>query len=46
MDAPFIDAAYGPEWAKRLIDLRMWSDAGVPVVISSDHMVATTPITP
>ena len=39
MDARFIHEAYGPEWAERLIGLRTWTDAGVPVVISSDHMV-------
>jgi predicted amidohydrolase YtcJ len=43
MDAPFIDTVYGPDWSRRLIGLRTWSDAGVPVIISSDHMVGYDP---
>ena len=43
LDAPFIHEIYGPGWAERFIGLRTWVDAGVPVIISSDHMVGYDP---
>ena len=38
-DAPAIHDVYGPAWAERFIGVGTWHRAGVPVVISSDHMV-------
>jgi len=38
-DAPAIHDVYGPAWAERFIGVGTWRRAGVPVVISSDHMV-------
>lgn len=43
LDAPFIHDVYGPEWAERLIGLGTWTRAGVPVTLSSDHMVGLDP---
>src|SRR5205814_867488 len=43
MDAPFIHDVYGAEWAERFIGLDTWARAGVPLVISSDHMVGLDP---
>ncbi|MCI0621885.1 MAG: amidohydrolase [Acidobacteria bacterium] len=43
LDAPFVHDVYGREWAERLIGLDTWIRAGVPVIISSDHMVGLDP---
>jgi hypothetical protein len=39
LDAPVIHDVYGSDWAARFIGVGTWRRAGVPVVISSDHMV-------
>jgi predicted amidohydrolase YtcJ len=43
LDAPFIHQIYGPAWADRFIGLKTWVKGGVPVIISSDHMVGYDP---
>src|SRR5262249_15885190 len=43
LDAPFISQGYGKTWAGRFIGVGLWAHAGVPVMISSDHMVGLDP---
>jgi predicted amidohydrolase YtcJ len=42
-DSDFIAKIYGPDWAERFIGLGDWRRAGVPVAISSDHMIGLDP---